>query len=307
MQGHALSLLFFSSLAVAEILPDQLGPNHRGTVEAVSLDTNRPIWDEYGVESAERADYGGFHVTGYRFKDSTGAFAAAQWLAANPLGHYVIQCTGKCPNARQLNDWFVAGSPKVSQSGYPVLEHYLPPKGLETGSKRYVLGPASLAQFEPRIPPTAVGFDFSPEAQVAKYRLGRIEQTLVIVSYPTPQMARQQLPAFQAIPGGAAKRDGPLVAVALPSASQPADPAVAGNLLDQIKYQAQVSFHDTPPMVLKPESAAQMLLSIFTLSGIVLAFCVISGLAFAGYRLLRRKFGDSTADEGMVWLRIGNK
>ena len=67
-----LAALFVSS-ACAAIWPDQLGQYQRKSTAAVSL--SRKV-AEYGLETAERADYGSFQVTAWRFKDTTGAYAA---------------------------------------------------------------------------------------------------------------------------------------------------------------------------------------------------------------------------------------
>jgi hypothetical protein len=61
------------------------------------------------------------------------------------------------------------------------------------------------------------------------------------------------------------------------------------------------------PLVLTPQTAAQMLLSIITLAGIVLAFCLASGLLFGGFRLIARKFGYADAGTTMTTLHLSDK
>jgi len=293
-------ILVLTSSANAAIWPDQLGPVHRISAEPAAPTTNPEIWNEYGLQATERADYGGFRTTAYRFKDTTGAFAAAQWLQATTLGNYTIACSGKCPP--QLKEWLAASHPPgLSRAAYPSLENYLPAKELIASSKRYVYGPAALAQFEPRIPPSAVAFDFSTEGQLAKYRTPKGEATLAIFSYPAPMMARQQLAEFEKLPGASAKRTGALLAIAF------APEQTAQSLLSQINYQATVSTDQVPPLVLKPESAAKMLLGIFSLAGVVVAFCALSGLAFGVIRVIARKFGYSDAGEAMITLHLADK
>jgi len=295
-------------LASAAIWPEQWGDSHRISAGPADLTVNPELWKEYGLQSTERADYGGFKATAYRFKDTTGAFAAAQWLQSfDPntatLGNYVIGCSGKCPPIPKLKEWLSANPPPgLSRAAYPVLDTYFPPKNLITGSKRYIYGPAALAQFEPRVPPSAAAFDFSTEGQLAKYRSPNGEATLTIFSYPTPMMARQQVTEFEKLPGAAVKRTGALVAVVF-TASRP----IADALLPQINYQASISMDQVPPLVLKPESAANMLLAIISLSGVVLSFCILSGLAFGLIRVLARKFGYSHADDSMITLHLADK
>ncbi len=308
LRSVSLAALFISSVGAA-ILPDQLGPNHRVSTEPVQVAANREVWDEFGLQAAERADYAALRVTAYRFKDSTGAYAARQWLLASDasaitFGNYAITCAGKCPPAARLTDWLAANPPpNLLHSSYPTLEAYLPRKDLVAGSKRYVLGPVSLAQFEPSIPATAAAFDFSSEAQLARYRTGQGEETLAVFAYPTPQIAQKQAPAFEQIPGAAVKRSGSLVAVVLAAP----DRAAANRLLSQVNYQASVSWDEQVlPLVLKPETAGQMLLSIFTLAGLVLGFCVLSGLAFGAVRIIARKFGYSDAQYALTTLHLND-
>ena len=304
-----LPVLIFvlNASANAAIWPEQLGPTHRISAAPADPTTNSEIWKEYGLQATERADYGAFRATAYRFKDTTGAFAAAQWLQASDpktttLGNYAIGCAGKCPPTAQLKEWLAAGKPAgLSRAAYPSLDTYLPPKSMTAGSKRYIYGPAALAEFEPRIPASAVAFDFSTEGQLAKYRTPKGEATLAIFSYPTPMMARQQLAELQKVSGAAAKRTGALVAVVF------APDQTAEALLSQINYQASISMDQVPPLVLKPESAAKMLLAIISLAGVVVAFCALSGLAFGLIRVLARKFGHLGANDAMITLHLADK
>ena len=302
MPRRVALILFLCASANAAIWPEQLGNSHRISAAPADPTTNPEIWKEYGLQAAERADYGGFRATAYRFKDTTGAFAAAQWLQATTLGNYVVSCAGKCPPTGQLKEWLAASKPTgLSRAAYPSLDNYLPPKNLMAGSKRYIYGPAALAQFEPRIPASAVAFDFSTEGQLAKYRTPKGEATLAIFSYPTPMMARQQLAELQKVSGAAAKRTGALVAVVF------APDQTAEALLSQINYQASISMDQVPPLVLRPESAAKMLLAIISLAGVVVVFCALSGLAFGLIRVLARKFGHLGANDAMITLHLADK
>jgi hypothetical protein len=276
--------------------------------------------DENGRETAEQADYGRFQVSATRYKDSTGAYAA--WLEAEgkPLqvGNYLITCTGNCPkNLAELAE----ALPRISHAPLPALGSYFPLKNLVPHSQRYILGPAGLAQNAPQIPASAVAFQFGTEGEVARYRVlqnepkGEVarylvlqnepksEATVAIFSFPTPQIARQQASAFEAIPGASVKRTGPLVAVVLGAPG----PAAADQLLSKINYEAAVTVNEPLPLVLTPQSTAQMLLAIITLAGIVLGFCLVSGLVFGGLRVLARRFGYTDAGVAMTTLHLSDK
>lgn len=308
--GSSLALIvfaFFLTSASAAILPPRLGPHNKATSSPVQTSQNQQLWSEYGFVSAENSSYGPFRLTLYQMKDPTGAFAAAQWLKStdpgvNLIGNYVYSCSGKCPPAAQLQTW-LASLPNLSHASYPNLDAHLPAKDLVPGSKRYILGPASLAQFEPRIPAASVGFDFSPEAQIAKFKNSQGEPTtLALFSYPTPGIARQQATALAKLPDAVVKRAGPIIALAL------GNKAASDHLLSQIGYTATVSTDDQPlPLVITPQSAGQMILAICTLAGIVLGFCLVSGLIFGGFRIVSRKFGYSDAGTPYTTLHLTDK
>jgi hypothetical protein len=117
-------------------------------------------------------------------------------------------------------------------------------------------------------------------------------------------MARQQLPEFQKITGATAKRTGPLVVVAVgPSAA-------SAKLLESVNYEGVVAENEKPPekpLELKPESAGKMVLAILSLAGLLLAFCLLSGLAVGGMLRLARRFGYSGAEGSMTTLHLEGK
>jgi len=296
-RGLILAILLASS-ACAAIWPEHLGSYDRRSVEASQVPT-----DENGREAYEQADYGRFRVSATVYKDSTGAYAGWLETAGNPLqvGNYVITCTGNCPkNLAGLAE----ALPRVSHAPLPALGSYFPARNLVPHSQRYILGPVGLAQNVPQIPEAAVAFQFGTEGEIGRYKVASSEETLAIFSYPSPGMARQQVRAFEAIPDVVVKRAGPLVAIVLGGA---ADLSAANRLLDQIKYEAAVTVNEPMPLILRPETAAQMLLSIITLAGIVLGFCLASGLIFGGLRVIARKFGYADAGTSMTTLHLSDK
>jgi hypothetical protein len=291
-------ITIFAACASAAIWPERLGSYERKSVKQTQVTS-----DENGREAAEDADYGSFQVTATRYKDSTGAYAA--WLESSgkaiQVGNYVVTCSGKCPkNLAELAD---SGLPAVSHAPLPILGNYLPSRNQIPHSERYILGPQSLKQNAPQIPESAVAFQFGTEGETAHYRILQNEATVALFSYPTPQIARGQVPQFQAIPGAAVKRTGPLVAVFLGAS----DPAEANTVLGQINYQASVTMNEPLPLVLTPQSTAQMILAIISLAGIVLAFCLVSGLLFGALRVIGRKFGYTDAGIAMTTLHLSDK
>lgn len=290
-------------LAQAPVWPQQIGTRQLKAENPVDITADRPLWDEYGLVSATEADYGSFRATAYRFKDPTGSFAAKQWIAAsNPgatlAGTYVIACQGRCPAPK---DWEQVQLPGRRHDENPMVWAYLPSKGLVPGSGRYALGPVGLGQFAPLIPASAAAFRFETEVAVGKYRTSKGEETLVLLSFATPGMARQQAAELQSISGAVVKRTGPLVAVV----PNPADRAAADNLLAQINHQSAVNMNENPPpKAITAQSVANMVLTMLELAGLLILFCIAAGLGLAGVRLLRKRLGHQSADGGMIVLHL---
>jgi hypothetical protein len=301
LRSLILAGLFIASVNGA-IWPEHLGKYERKSDKPVAGQPSA-LPDEYGRDEAEEADYGSFVVTAQRFKDSTGAYAAALEMRepVRQVGNYLVTCTGNCPkNLPSL----VETLPKISHAALPTLRNYLPSKDLVSRSERYILGPAGLQAAAPQIPASAVNFEFAPEGEAARYRTAHGEATLAIFSYPNMQMARQQAAILEKLPDAAVKRTGPLVALVLAPGGQ----AAAAQLLGQIDYKANISSDDQQiPLVIRPQTAAQMVLGILALAGIVLGFCLLSGIAFGAFRVVSRRFGYSDAGTPLTTLHLGDK
>lgn len=306
LRSLALASIFLSS-AFAGLWPEQLGTYHRQSATPVVVTSDdTALSQENGLIATETADYGAFQVKAERYKDPTGAYAASLEPVnrlKTRVGNYLISCAGKCP--LELASLAENALPHVSHSSVPTLGDYLP-RTRVPGSERYILGPAGLRDNLPTIPPSAVGFEFGTEAAAADYWGGRNLIRLVIFSYPTPAMARAQSTKFQSLTGADVKRTGSFVAVAL--LGKESNPKIAENLLSKVNYSGAVSINETPPLELKPQSAAQMLLAIFSLAGLVLGLCLGSGLVVGVFLYAARKrFGYSGADGSLTTLHLHGK
>jgi len=309
--------------AQASMFPDQIG-TYQKQAPATLAAPDRALYEEYGLDSTEQAIYVKpdnkmrFTATGWRMHDSTGAMALFQFrrppgavpasfapeavIASDGVifqyGNYVFQFTGGQPDDADLPA-FYDQLPKFENSPLPVLSRALPSEGLVANSERYLVGPVSLQRFAPEIPPSTAAFRYGAEAQLGKYNTDKGLMTLVIFDYPTPSMAREQAPQFQAVPGSAVKRTGPLVAIVLSSP----DPDAAERLLGKINYQAQVTENEKIP-VNEVRGFAGALLSMFALAGIIILLCLAAGLGFAGFRILRRKLTKRDDPDAMIVLDI---
>jgi multisubunit Na+/H+ antiporter MnhC subunit len=94
-----------------------------------------------------------------------------------------------------------------------------------------------------------------------------------------------------------AKRAGPMVAVVL----APQDPNAAERLLSLVRYKAVVTEDERAPTA--RDNVADLLLNIFMLTGIVLVFCVVAGLAVA----VLRRLGWGTSGDAMTLLHLEDR
>ena len=317
----AVSAFWLLAPLEAAIWPDQFGAFQKTATETVQR--SGALWEEYGLEAAEQAKYSQnskqFTATAYRLKDATSAYAAFEWLRpsdATPsslgklavktpestllaFGNYVFDFQGRPPEAAELEELF-QHLPRLDQSSLPI--SHLPTLNLSPNSERYILGPASLEQFERRIPPSVAAFRLGVEAQLGTFHTKAGDMRLTVFAYPTPQIARERLTAFEALPGSVSKRSGPLVAVTI----APPDPDAAERVLAQVNYQASITWNEPRPG-LGLRNAGVSIVHMIYFAGLLILFSAVAGLAYGGVRILRRRFGGPSADESMIVLHLADK
>jgi hypothetical protein len=315
-----LLALLLPALAQAAIWPDAIGAWHRTAVSKPVL-ADGALWDEFGLRESETASYENgsakFTATAWRLQDSTGALAAYDWqrpgqsepsklaaLAAETAGslllvhgNYLLSFSGYKPTAPEL-DPIVGSLRNVDTTVLPTLPGYLPSQDLVPGSERYITGPASLRKFNPGIPSSAAAFRLGAEAQLGVFHGLKGETVLTIFNYPTHQIAMQQAASLGKIPGAEVKRSGPLVAVIL----SPPDPDAAERLLAQVRYRAEVTRDEYVPTL--RDNIGNLVITAFVLTGLLLAFCVVSGLAFGGFRAFLRRFRKGEDPDALTTLHL---
>jgi hypothetical protein len=318
----------------AAIFPESWGAAKRGKTEPVAV-ADIQLARELNFETGERAEYSGFSAIAWRFKDPTSALVfylanrppgatmvavpveppispdpkphrdpltviAGKTLFANH-GNYVVRVEGWTPSPTELKVLYET-VPKLDRSALPVLPGYLPADGLKPNSERYVVGPVSLEQSEPRVSAGQAAFSMEAEAVVADYPgTGRLS----IFNYPTPEVAKQRTEEFRKIAGGVVKRSGPLVALVLPDPSSgvSADSSAAERLLAKVGYQATLTWNEPAPGV-QLRDAGRMMLSIFALVGVLIALCLGAGVTLGMLRFLRRRYSKTDIDESMITLDL---
>jgi hypothetical protein len=318
----AWTMIAASGEQQSAIWPDKVGLSERKSTENVQV-SGKPLWEEYGLNAAERAEYSGpekWTGTAYRLKTPTGALAAWQWLRpadAKPAkitpnsvttgkgalvqyGNYVLEFAGGRPEDKYIRA-VIERLPKLDQSALPSLTGYLPASQLVPNSERYILGPASLQTFAPGIPPSVAAFHLESEAQLATYHGAKSDMQMLVFSYPTPQIARQRLDEFQKLPGLMVKRAGPLLVMV----ASPSDANEAESLLSKVTYQADVTWNNVPPK--KEPNPGELLLSILILAAVLIVASVLVGVFLGGFRVVLSRFGIASADNTFTSLDIGNK
>jgi hypothetical protein len=315
-----LLALLVPALAQAAIWPDAIGAYHR-TAASKPVLADAPLWDEYGLRESETATYENgsakFTATAWRLQDPTGALAAYDWqrpaksepskvaaLAAETAGsllllhgNYLLSFAGYKPATPEL-DPIVESLRNVDTSALPALPGYLPSRDLVPGSERYITGPASLRKFNPGIPPSAAAFHLGAEAQLGVFHGLKGETVLTIFNYPTHQIAMQQAASLGKIPGAEVKRSGPLGAVIL----SPPDPDAAERLLAQVRYQAEVTRDEYVPTL--RDNIGNLVVNAFILTGLLLAFCLVSGLAVGGSRAFLRHYRKGEDPDALITLHL---
>jgi hypothetical protein len=314
--------------AGAAIFPDQIGGFVKGETRTLAAQ-DAALYQEFGFQAGEQARFASsdkasekrFTASGWRLRDSTGALALFQTLrpalatpsklaalSANTpdgaifaYGNYVFQVTGDVPEQKDLELLFIQ-LPQLDIAPLPALAGYLPKDGLIPNSERYILGPASLARFEPRIAPSLAAFHLGTEAQSGRYRTPKGDLSLAIFSYPTPNIAREREQEFTKLPGTIAKRSGPLVGVVV----QPPDADAAERVLAGVQYEANLTLNEKVP-INQGLFMYKLFLNIFVLSGVLIGLSIIVGIGFGGFRVLRRKLGKPGHDDPFQLLRIGDK
>jgi hypothetical protein len=281
---------------------------------------------EYIVKSIEQRSYlrgpEAASVTLYRLRDPSSAFGAYTFLrndALSPvnLGSFASASPGRAlivvgeflidvstvpkqsrPPDSDLKQLADSLGKIADQTPYPSIGDHLPDQGRVRGTERYVIGPRSLAQFVPLGTDDWMGYDHSAETIFAQYHISGTDETLLITSYPTQQIAAYEfasmlrrftfdppgdVPANQTVLFG--KRVSSIIAVVVGAHSREA----ANKVLDQIGYESQVTW-DEPKQTLTEPTINSMIVGAFLGTGAIMVLAVAAGIGFGGIRILVKIF-----------------
>jgi len=326
----ALTLLSLSAYAASgeDFLPKSFaGWTQTGEVTTVTqpeqVDTAYPaVLNEYGFASSETATYTRpdgrtLTIKAARFKDATGAYGAFTFyrdptMKEERIGTKSASANGRIlffrsnvlvdakfgrvtgMSAAELRE--LAGmlpEAAATATNLPNLPEYLPKQGVVENSAKYILGPQALAATKTPLPAESVGFVTEPEILTQGYTTPDGPVTLMLVQYPTPQIAIERLRAFQASPDSGntflARRTGPIVVIESGNVGS----SEAKALLNSVNYEAEVTWNEATSLS-KRDNIGNLLLAVFGLIGILLVFGVIFGVFFGGIRLLLTRYFPGT-------------
>ena len=279
---------------------------------------------EYILKSVEQRAYTQGNqsatVTLYRLRDPSSAYGAYTFLrndtmADGSIGSYssgsrdralivvgemVADVTAPTNQARpsdtdlkQLADIL---DKKADHTPYPFIGEHLPEKGRVKDSERYVIGPLSLAHFVPIGTDDWMGYDYSAESILARYQVNGNQETLIITSYPTQQVAAKKFAGMLRRfvfdpPGGVppgqtvlfGKRVSSYVAVVVGAPSRQA----ANKILDQVGYESNVTWNE-PKQTLTEPGINSMIVEAFMGTGVIMFFAIVAGIGFGGLRVLAK-------------------
>ncbi|MGB7585186.1 MAG: DUF6599 family protein [Terriglobales bacterium] len=283
---------------------------------AVADPANAAVLHEYGFNDFESATYvrvdgRKLAIRAARFADTSGAYGAFTFYKTPPMlvekigdqagslnervlfyrGNILIDAVFQrlsAMSAAELRE--LAGDlPLASGSGQglPGLPAYLPSQSYIKNSARYILGPVALAAVDAPIPSQLVGFNAGAEVVLGKYASSGGDSTLMLISYPTPQIAADHLRKIEATQAQAAapvvfsKRTGPIVVVVSGALS----PSEAKSLLASVNYDADVTWNENTHFD-KRNNIGNLVWNALVLCGIMMAFALVVGIAFGGLRVL---------------------
>jgi len=283
---------------------------------AVADPTDAAILKEYGFTDLETGTYtrGGrtMQIKAARFNDATGAFGAFTYYVQPQMQVEKIGDSGVSSNSRIL---FFKGNvlmdvsvehlsamsgadlralaealprPKNEIGKLPTLTANLPAQSLERNTSRYIIGPEALARLGVPLTAQLIDFSKSPEVAMGKYRTSQGEATVTLVSYPTPQIARERMDAMQSatLSGGPFyfRRSGPYVVAV--NGNIPGDEAQS--LLASVNYDADVTLLQ-PTKPRPQEDRAGFIFALVMLCVIAVLAALVFGFVFGGIRILANR------------------
>jgi len=278
------------------------------------------VLDEYGIKSQETRSYttgaDRISATLYEMIDPTGAYGAFTYLhtpemhalgvtkysvgsddrAIVVVGNFLLDANGPHISSRTPDLKVLAGAlkPQADQRPFPYVAEHLPEQGLIAGSERYIIGTWGLATFAPIANGDWVGFDQGAEAILARYRSGAQQASLIVIEYPTQQIAAAHEPGVAKLATDTASKGHPAIKVErkanlISLAITENSTEFAESLMSQVHFGHDVMWNE-PSFKAKEPRFNVMVVGAFLGTGVILALAIISGLGFGLLRILLKVF-----------------
>jgi Family of unknown function (DUF6599) len=315
----------------SSILPPQFAGWHISGSTRTSKDpgvadsVNAALLKEYGLTDFEsgtytREDGRKVALKAIRFVDASGAYGAFTYYKMPQMLKESIPDQGASLNERvlfyrgnilvdavfeklsamsaaELRDLSEAlPQPTGNSRNLPILPQYLPKSGYMKNTAKYVVGPVGLEKISAPLSAQLVDFGSNAEVAMGSYQTADGIAMLMLIEYPTPQLAAEHLRQIDAAnqinakaqPGSPIaiagpifdKRTGPMVVIATGTISQ----GEARALLSAVNYEADVTWNENTYQG-KKNNIGNLLLNVFLLCGILIVFASVAGLAFGGIRI----------------------
>ena len=280
------------------------------------------VLGEYGFTKAETATYTRpdgrtLTIKAAQFKDATGAYGAFTFYRDPAMKTEEIGTKAASANQRILffrSNILVDASldrvtgmsaaelrelagmlpdVKGTAGNLPTLPEYLPKQDAVENSAKYILGPQALAATQTPLPADLAAFSVEPEILTQKYTTPDGPVTLMLVEYPTPQIAIERLRVIQAAQGSdpkfAVRRTGPIIVAESGNVGNSDAKAV----LNAVNYEAEVTWNEATS-VSKKDNVGNLLLAVFGLIGILLLIGLVFGVFMGGIRVLLTRYFPGT-------------
>jgi hypothetical protein len=214
------------------------------------------------------------------------------------VGNFVVQVVADENSIEEVDQKTLADAirKEADPTPLPPIRTYLPAEGRVWRTERYALGPF---QFETEAKSLAVGdfaaltervgFASGAEAMFARYNEGMDEAVLLLVDYPTPQLAELHLRHLRrgilsARQRASVERKGSLLSIVLRSSSE----EFAAKLRSAVNYETQVTWNEPSATATDPPWST-VLGKIFIGTGIFMVVAIVMGVAFGGVRVVTKR------------------
>jgi hypothetical protein len=278
-------------------------------------------WKETGLREFSACQYKNgdkvIWISGGRYHDPSSAFEIYTWglragmvptnvgqvSAFDKDGVIVLEGTlvlGSGANiSKEDLDALVKAVEADSEKGpLPPIRTYLPGPGRLLGSERYALGPEgfraalrTLGRDDFEVLTDAAGFNSGAEALFARYQTGKDGGVLLLLEYPTPQLAEQHIHHLEEVLPAAAKQTGTVIerkGSLLSMVLAPSSAEYAKNLREAVDYETQVTWNEASQAATDPPITST-LVKIIMGTGVFMVAAIVLGIAFGGVRVVTKK------------------